>query len=224
MATATPPDQAVAEIGEHRFVIRNLGWDGYQVLLKVVGDRGPRLSYAHGDVELMSPLFPHEGFRRRLGRMVETLTEELDIPMKSAGSSTLDREDLDRGVEADESYYLANVGRVLDKKQINLEVDPPPDLAIEIEITNSILKKVDIYARIGVPELWKFDGERLVVFLLGPDGRYVPSDSSAAFPFVPMNEIERFLNEGQAIDETRWVRSFRAWVRQVLLPLRRDPE
>ena len=105
----------------------------------------------------------------------------------------------------------------------DFDVDPPPDLAIEVEITNSILNKLEIYARLGVPELWRFDGEILSVWLLQADGSYAESARSAAFPFLPMDEVSRFLLDPDMSDEeTRWGRSFRAWVREVLLPIYRN--
>ena len=226
MAIATeikPPNRAKPEIGEHRFIIYNVGWEGYQGLLKVVGDHGPRLTYARGNVELMSPLIPHEGYCKRLARIVETIAEELEIPIRSARSTTLNREDLDRGLEPDESYYIASVGRIGNRMELDLEVDPPPDLAIEVEITNSILDKLEIYARLGVPELWRFDGEVLTVLLLQPDASYAASPRSTAFPYLPLDEIARFLLDPEMSDESRWGRDFRRWVREILLPRYRNP-
>ena len=101
----------------------------------------------------------HEIYKHLLGRMVDTIGEELDIPMFGQGSTTFNREDVDRGLEPDECYYIANAGRVADRSQLNLETDPPPDLAIEIEITRNVLDRLGIYAALGVPEVWRFDGE-----------------------------------------------------------------
>jgi len=210
------------EVGERRFVLYNVGWKGYRGLLEIVGDHGPRIAYSRGNVELMSPLMPHEGFSRRLGRIVETIGEELEIPIRPARSMTLDREDLDRGIEPDESYYIASVGRIGGRMEFDFAVDPPPDLAIEVEITNSILDKLEIYARLGVPELWRFDGEDLTLLLLQAEGSYAESARSAAFPFLPMDEVARFVLDPDMSDESRWGRSFRRWVREVLLPIYRN--
>jgi Uma2 family endonuclease len=221
--SATATTRRAGGLGERRFVLYNVGWKGYQGLLEIVGDHGPRIAYSQGNVELMSPLLPHEGFGRRLGRIVETIGEELEIPIRPAKSMTLNREDLDRGIEPDESYYIANVGRIGSRMKLDFEVDPPPDLAIEIEITNSILDKIEIYARLGVPELWRFDGEVLSVLLLQHDGSYAASTRSAAFPFLPMHEVARFVLDPDMSDESRWGRSFRRWVRNILLPIYRTP-
>src|SRR5271163_1508468 len=108
--TSTATSRARLGVGERRFMLYNVGWKGYRGLLEIVGDHGPRLAYSRGNVELMSPLVPHEGFSRRLGRIVEAIGEELEIPFRPARSMTSDREDLDRGIEPDESYYIASVG------------------------------------------------------------------------------------------------------------------
>ncbi len=221
MATATPPQAPPSiESGEHRFLIRNLGWERYEVLLSLFEDGGPRINYHGGNVELMSPLVPHERPRHQLGFVVGAVTEELNIPMDAVGSTTFKRRDAERGLEADESYYLGdNAGMIArGRKYVDLDVDPPPDLAIEIEITNPLLDKLDIYSGIGVPEIWKYNGEALSVLLLGPDGRYAESAGSRAFPFLPMDEVARFIREYEPGQGTSWRRRFRAWVREVLLP------
>jgi Uma2 family endonuclease len=221
MATATET-RTKPEVGELRFVIHNVGWKGYETLLKLFGDDGPRLYYSRGSVELMSPLLLHECFSYRLGHMVMAIGEELAIPIRPARSLTLKREDTGRGAEADESFYIANVGRVGHLTQIDLEVDPPPDLVIEIEITSALLDKIDIYARLGVPEIWRFDGEILTVLLLQPGGSYATVTRSAAFPFLPMDVFVEFIVDPDYSDESRWGRTFRTWVRDVLPPIYRN--
>ena len=225
MATATEArtsSRTKPEAGEHRFVIYNVGWEGYETLLKLFGDDGPRMNYSGGNVELMSPLIPHERSKKLFGYMIEALTDELDIRRNALGSTTFRRRMADKGLGPDECYYIANAGRIGGQRSPDLDVDPPPDLAIEIEITNSLLDKLDIYAGIGVPEIWRYDGETLTVLLLQPGGTYAASESSASFPFLPMKEFVRFLHAHDPDEETRWGRSFRAWVREVLLPIYRN--
>jgi Uma2 family endonuclease len=217
MATISEPRVKSIE-GERRFVIYNLGWQGYQTLLKLFGDDGPRMNYDRGNVELMSPHIIHERIKKLMGRMVEAVTEELDIPCVAAGSTTFNSEILDRGLEADDCFFLANAGRIRGMESVDMTIDPPPDLAIEIEITTSLIDKLGIYAALGVPEIWKHDGEVLTVLLLQPDGTYAPSETSASFPFLPMGEIARFLREYEPINDTRWGRAFRAWVRDEIVP------
>lgn len=223
MPTTVESPTSQAE-GEQRVLIRGVGWKGYQTLLKLVAVQPVRLTYSRGNVELMSPLSKHERNKSLLGRLVEILTEELEIPMMSAGSTTLDREDLDQGLEADESFYLGDLSRVRDPDRLDLDVDPPPDLAIEVEITKSSLNRLGVYGALGVPEIWRFDGRKLAILERQDDGTYRVISSSAAFPWVTLEEIARYLVEEDTRDETLWARKFRAWVRAVVVPRARAGE
>jgi Uma2 family endonuclease len=148
-----------------------------------------------------------------LARLVEALTEEMDIDIASYGSMTCRRPDLERGLEADESYWIANEPRMRSREEVDLERDPPPDLVLEIEISRSSLNRIAIYAALRVPEVWRWDGETLRVLLLTSRGNYRQSERSKAFPFLPLAELAGFLRRaGQS--ETQRLRSFRAWVRK----------
>ncbi len=206
--------------GEQRIVIRGVAWQGYQSLLRMVGGQPVRLTYDRGDVELMSPLPTHERKKSCLGRAVRILTEELLMPVMPMGSTTWSREDLDKGIEADESFYLGDLDRVRNPDKIDLEVDPAPDLAIEIEIeiTRRRLRRPGIYGVLGVPEIWRFNGREFKLLLRQDDGSYRQSLLSAAFPDVPMAEIERIATMEGFRDENEWARQFREWVRTEVLP------
>ena len=208
--------------GEQRVLLRGVGWDGYQTLLKLVGDQPVRLTYSRGNVELMSPLSKHERNKSLLGRLVEILTEELEIPMMSAGSTTLNREDLDQGIEADEAFYLGDLSRVRDPDRIDLDLDPPPDLAIEVEISKSSVNRLGIYGALRVQEIWRFDGRMLTILDRQDDGTYRSVNLSGDFPWISLDEITRFLVEEDTRDETLWARRFRAWVRAVVVPRARE--
>lgn len=134
----------VSLAGETRLLLPAVGWQGYQRAIKLVGDRPIRLTYDRGDLELMSPSQPHEEYGRLLGIMIQALAEELDFPCRGLRSTTWRRKAKDRGIEADECYYLANRERVRGKKTIRLGIDPPPDLAVEIDITSSSLDRLGI--------------------------------------------------------------------------------
>ncbi len=219
MIDSSPAVTQESALGEHRFVIHNVSWEKYEALLELFGDGGPKMNYCRGDLELMSPLIPHERYKRLFGFMVEALTEELDIERNALGSTTFRKQMAEKGLEPDECYLIANAGKMVSERTPDLEIDPPPDLAIEIEITNSLVDKLSIYAGIGVPELWRYDGEALTVLLLQPDGTYQVSETSRTFPFLPMGELVRFLEEYSPTTEMRWGKSFRTWVREVLLPI-----
>jgi Uma2 family endonuclease len=221
MATVTEPRTKLDRPVE-QFLFWDVGWTGYQSLLKMVENRRVRVTYDRGNVELMAPLSIHERYKHLIGRMIDTIAEELEIQVVAVGSTTFKSEELDRGLEPDECFYITNAGRVQDWSRVDLDVDPPPDLAVEVEITSNVLNRLGIYAALRVPEFWRFDGETLSVHLLQEDGSYIPSETSAAFPFVSMNELASFLPGYALGDDTRWGRTFREWVRTTLLPRYRD--
>ena len=217
LPVANAPD--LSSEGERRFVIHNLDWSGYQTLLDLFGDDGPRMYYLNGTVELMTVGFSHESRKKVLARMIEAMTEELDIPIRTAGSATLKRESVKRGAEPDESYYIANAARMGGVTDLNLEVIPPPDLVIEVEITSPLLDKLTLYGGLKVAEIWRHGRQGLTVLLLQLDGSYVESSQSRAFPFLPMDGFARQLQDYDPANETRWIRAFRVWVREVVAPL-----
>jgi Uma2 family endonuclease len=198
---------------EGRMVLSGISWATYEAMLADAEHSGTRLTYDRGYLEMMSPSREHERLKRLLGRMIEALTEELGIPISSAGSTTFKLELERRGLEPDECYYVANEPKVRGRDGLDLSADPPPDLAVEVEITSDIIDKLSIYADLGVPEIWSYDGERLRVVCLQGDRTYAEQTQSGVFPFLPLREIERFLAQRNASDETSWIRSFRAWVK-----------
>jgi Uma2 family endonuclease len=207
MSIATPN-----HVAETRIVIPNVGWDVFEAL--AASDcAGTRFVYDKGLLEIMSPSMEHEWCHRILGQIVEVITEELNIPRRSAGSTTLKLQLEKRGLEPDECFYLAHESQMRGKPEIDLTVDPPPDLAIEVDISRSSIDKLPIYADLGVPELWFYDGESLVVRQLR-NGLYVGCERSEAFPFLGVKEVERFMGTHEQFDETAWIRSFREWVKR----------
>jgi Uma2 family endonuclease len=184
----------------------------------MIGDQPIRVTYDRGDVELMSPLPKHERKKSLLGQFVRILARELRIPILPMGSTTWSREDLDKGLEADESFYLGDLERIRDPDHVDLDVDPPPDLAIEIEITRSALDRIGIYGSLGVPELWRFDGQSLRVLIRQEDGSYRENPGSVVLPGVPMDKVARFAASDASKDENANVDQICAWVRQHHLP------
>jgi Uma2 family endonuclease len=219
--TRTPPasNRAKLLVPEQRVLLRGIGWDGYETILKLVGDQPIRLTYDEGDLELMAPSLDHEEYGSLFGRMVETVTEELRIPCRAAGSTTWRNKAMERGLEADECYYIAAFSQIRGKhKAIDLTVDPPPDLAIEIEISRSALDRMGIYAALRVPEVWRFDGEALLINHLQDDGTYAEVDTSPSLPFLHPGEIVHWFQQAEVIeDHSEWGRLFREWVRAELV-------
>lgn len=206
--------RSVDSAAEHRVVLKNISWSTYVGLVTDSDDRHSRIAYDRGLLEIMSPSQRHEQLAAMICRLIEAFTEELRIPVRCVRSTTFMREDQERGFEADASYYVANVGAVLHNHEIDLMVNPPPDLCIEVDISRSSVGKLEIYRSLGVPEVWRHTGESIHVHVLRDDGTYGEAERSAALPQLLPGELTRFLERMDSEDDTRLVRSFRAWVRE----------
>jgi Uma2 family endonuclease len=147
------------------------------------------------------------------------LIEELEMDMVAGGSTTYKRRDLDKGAEPDECYWLQDNARLLrGKSQLDLNVDPVPDLIIQVEVSGTILDRLEIFAALGVPEVWRWNGRTLESLHLQADGTYRSRVTSRNFPTLRVSAIARFLKEGQTASTMTWVRSFRAFVREHVIP------
>ncbi|HXG12910.1 MAG TPA: Uma2 family endonuclease [Gemmataceae bacterium] len=206
-----------------RFLLHNVSWQSYRAIGEALRDRpGLHLTYDRGTLEFMTLSPEHERCKVLLRRLIEVLAEELNLAIGSFGSTTYQREDLEKGLEPDECYYLRNLPRVRGKRRLDLTADPPPDFVIEVDITRSSIDRLRLYAAFGVPEVWRFDGTTIHVLLLTAKGEYEPSDHSPTFPMVPIGELVRFMRQGEAEDDTSMVRAFRAWVRRQLVKAKPD--
>ncbi|MGA2617813.1 MAG: Uma2 family endonuclease [Thermoguttaceae bacterium] len=203
---------------ESRVLLFNVAWSTFEALLADNDSRGTRFTYDQGTLEIMSPSREHERIGVLLGRMIAIMAMELDIPISSGGSTTLKDRLKERGIEPDECFYVSNEPRMRARDDYDPAVDPPPDLAIEVDISRSSLNKLAIYADLGVPEVWMHDGTALCVYQLQSDGSYTKQDHSPAFPFLPLEEVQRFLEQRNTTDESSWMRAFRDWVRQLKRP------
>lgn len=210
MASVVPSTPVPAN---DRFVLHGVSWQTYDDLCGNVGDHSIRLTFDGSDLEIMSPSRWHEVCGRFIGQMIVTLATELEISIGIGGSTTFRRADLKRGLEPDECYWIGNERAVREKREIDLAVDPPPDLAIEIDVSPSRLNRPAIYAALRVPEIWRFDGENLHIELLQDDGSYRLSDTSLSFAFLPVHELARFLALAEQQGVSAGLRAFTEWVR-----------
>lgn len=210
---------ATSNLAEQRTVLQNISWETFEILLKETGEhRGSRFAYDCGILEIMTPLFEHESYKCNFGNFIVALAEELNIEIKSAGSTTLKRRIVKRGIEPDNCYYIQNELAVRGKQELDLETDLPPDLAIEIDITSSSVNKFEIYSALGVSELWRYNGQDLKFYHLA-EGQYIERDSSLAFPIVSPPDMNRFLEQSKTLGEITLLKSFRAWVREKIMYL-----
>lgn len=205
----------IPEIAEQRVILSNISWQTFEQLLKELGDkRSTRLAYNEGFLEIMTPLGRHENNNRFIDDLIRAITDELNLNLKKFGSLTLKRSERLKGAEPDSCYYIQNEPLVRNKQDIDLDQDPPPDLVLEIDITSGSMDKLPIYAAIGVPELWRYDGNKLEVFVLQKlEGIYLSVSNSPTFPWLSMDVIPRFMRQSLVDGETVTLRAFREWVR-----------
>jgi Uma2 family endonuclease len=207
------PTQEVPTSITQRVTLHGISWQTYQRLLVELGDqRSSRLAYVQGVLEITMPSDRHETYKKLLERMIETLTEELNLPAKSFGSTTLNRADLQRGAEPDSCYYIQHVGQI-EGRQVDLTTDPPPDLVIEVDISSPSSRRIDVYRQLGVPEIWRYLGGSVQIYRL-QDGEYAPCDLSPSFPLVSPAVVNQFLQQAETQDDTTFIRAWRRWIQQ----------
>jgi Uma2 family endonuclease len=163
--------------------ISNLSWRDFEMILTDLGDhRRTRLTYYRGTLEIMSPLAIHERPHRIIAAIVTTLLDLQGRDWEDFGSTTLKRPEI-AGVEPDTCFYIQNAERVQGCTNLDLNDYPPPDLAIESDVTS--ITTVSAYQAMGVPEIWVYRNSSLKIYLLDGD-RYVESASSPTFPDLPI--------------------------------------
>ncbi len=206
-----------------RIVIRGLNWDLYDRLSDAIGEKQHVfLAYDGQDLEIMTKGRLHEDFKELFSRLVNAATFELRIRCRGAGETTWKRPEIERGIEADLCYYFDPEKRAVDaesraRKSVQVADYPNPDLAIEIDICPSGIDRASIYAALKVAEVWRFDGESIVIEQLGPDGKYDPVESSRFLP-IRAGEVFRWVAEEDSNDEVAWELRLREWVRANLAP------
>ena len=206
--------ETVNSPAEQRVVLHNIGWNTYERLLADhENNSAPRFTYDRGELEIMSPSPEHEKVNRRIAQLVLAVAEELGIEAEDLGSTTFRREDLERGFEPDSCFYVQNEEQVRGKDRIDLALDPPPDLVIEIDITSPSFSKFPIYAQIGLPEVWRYDGERMTILVLeGSD--YAERTESIVLPPVTSNVLTDFVEKSKSMKRTAWLEVVREWSRE----------
>ena len=199
-----------------RVVLHNISWRTYQSLLAdFEQEPAARLTYDRGTLEIRKPLDPHESYKKLIGRLIEAATEELGLEVRSLGSRTCEREDMAKGLEPDQCYYIQNEPQVRGIDQIDLNQLPPPDLAVEIDITSSSLNRFAIYQALGIPEIWRFDGQSLTISLL-QTSEYEVAQRSVALSPLQANDFEDYLLADKNVGENSLLRQFRTALRNRL--------
>ena len=198
---------------ERRVVLHNISWKTYEQIMEEIGDvSAPRLTYDDGDLEIMSPSPEHEKVNRTIATLVNIAALEIEVEADDLGSTTFKREGLKRGFEPDSCFYVQSESLVRGKDRLDLTVDPPPDLVIEIDITSSSTRKRAIFAKFGVPEVWRYDGRQVEIFSL-VSGAYVKAETSSVLPFFTAEVLTRFVAESRTMSRLEWMKSVRDWAR-----------
>jgi Uma2 family endonuclease len=209
MSIAAPP------VGHPPAVLHEIDWPLYTRLLRAFGARRIRTTYDRGALEIMSPLWEHEAAAYLLGRFVDVLTEEMQLLCRAGRSVTLRRRKKRRGLEPDNCYWIARAAQLQGKRVLDLRVDPPPDLAVEVDVTHQSLDRMSIYAALGVPEVWRLSEAGLAFHVL--DGSiYQVRAHSLAFPLLASADLAGFVGQLGQTDDTALVLQFRDWLRKQL--------
>jgi Uma2 family endonuclease len=206
-------EEVGSQIAPGSIIIQGASWELYEMLLKETEQQHLRLVFDEGTLEIMSPRYDHEDVKKLLARMIEIMAEETDADIKSFGGATYRREDRRKGLEPDESYYFKSEPKIRGKRRLDLLRDPPPDLAVEVDITSYTVDKLRVYAGLGIPEIWNWENGKMQ-FLLLRRGKYEARARSASFPFVTVSDVQRVIDQLENGREKLIIREWRQWVRK----------
>ncbi|MBW4538101.1 MAG: Uma2 family endonuclease [Myxacorys chilensis ATA2-1-KO14] len=196
-----------------RVVLSDVNWQDFEAIADELGEhRNTRLAYSKGMLEIVAPLPEHEVSKEIIGDLVKILLEELDIDRECFGSTTFKRQDMEYGIEPDNCFYIRQPELMRGKSRVDLAVDPPPDLAIEIDVTSKT--QLEAYQALGVSELWRYDNGKLRIDVL-QNGRYIQSQLSPTFPTLPVSDaIPRFVRQSKLEGQSAALKAFRKWVKE----------
>jgi Uma2 family endonuclease len=220
-ALEAPPQQDDAELAVHAgdsVVLHGISWKMYRKLRRMQENCNTRMTYDRGELEIMSPSAEHEGIASLIGDLIKIWALEYKIPFRSCRTITIRRSLLERGFEPDNCYYIQHEPQMWDKKKINFKVDPPPDLAIEVDVTRKLLNKMALYAAFRVPELWSWRSNEFRVYELTKEGEYATRERSICLPTFPIAKTQEIVQRLWAAHEADLILAFRDWVRDNMQP------
>jgi Uma2 family endonuclease len=216
VATRAKPARRLGATRPDRFLFDGIDWPNYTRLLRVFESQRLRTTYDNGAFEIMSPSFEHELFKVILGRMVEVCAEESKSKLVHAGSMTLRLQPKKRGLEPDECYWIASAAAVAGRLHLDPAVDPPPDLAIEVEVTSQLLDRLSVYAALGVREVWRHSTKDFTILHLSPDGTYETAEASLSFPWLKAKVVRARITQYTGQDKLEFIAGWRDIVRSLL--------
>lgn len=194
-----------------KVTLQPVSWQGFEEILAEMGERrSSRVAYAYGVLEIMAPLPEHERSKVLLADLVKALLKAQKRRWEPLGSTTFKREDMTAGIEPDDCFYIQNYKVMIGKERLDLTVDPPPDLAIETDLTSKT--ELDAYEALGVPELWIYKRSKLKINVLR-EGKYVASETSPTFSSVAVIEIiPRFMQRAREVGVSQALEEFEAFI------------
>ena len=207
---------ATAVASDQRVIFHDVPWETYVGLLNARGEGVVRLTYHRGVLEIMTLSQLHERLSRLLHNFIKVLSKEYSFEVASVGSTTMHAELRRTGAEADESYYISHESNVREREEFDPAIDPPPDLAVEIDLSSSSSRRMLVYAELGIPELWRFDGEQLTFKSLAGDGQYHTIAQSMAFPGLSSADLAGFVRRRGTVGENALEEELRQWIRNTL--------
>ncbi len=194
-------------------VLPNIGWETFGRIMHEIGKRRYRIAYRNGNLEFTTAELGHHSRSRWIGNLIFFAALELNVPICSGGSTTLKDSKNRVALEPDDCFWIKHEARMRGKKRWNAQRNPPPDLAVEVDVPGNIVDRLAILAALRVPEVWQLDGEKLKVLGLGVKGRYKERATSPAFPTLAINGFARFVKKLGSTDEVSLIREFRDWLR-----------
>lgn len=216
--TATNWLEIVARITpEQPLILHNITWDEYEDLLEQVGEPGGlRISYDNGRLKIMSLSAEHEKYVRFMEKMITAISLRLHVVILSFGSATMKKQRAEKGNEPDACFYVQSAASIGNRIRLNFAIDPPPDIAVEVDVHHDSDDKFSIHAALGVGELWLFDRTKLTIHLL-QDGQYVETNASRALPMLSSRVLTDFLLRLPREGEFQTLMAFDEWL-QTLRP------
>jgi Uma2 family endonuclease len=218
MSVTFPP--APLAPGEEQVVLRRISWDVYEKLNDELDERSnPRMIYCDGKLTIMTKSREHDWYAERLGQLVVALADGLEIPWEDAGQATFRRKEMKAGLEGDKTFYFREHAELMvGPANIDLSVQPPPDLAIEVEVSHPADAAMEAWGRLGVVEVWRFDpvSEEFGFWLRQEDATYKQSERSAAFPTLRATDVLEQMRLAAELGAAKWHVQARDWDQNVI--------
>jgi Uma2 family endonuclease len=224
-STAATAPLLLDALGDQRIVIPDLSWEQYVAINDAVVERPSiKMVYCDGRLTLLTQSRKHSWHSERLGELVIELARVLKVPREDAGSATFRRRAKKGGIEGDKTFYFReNATKMKGSKDIDLNVQPPPDLAIEVEVSHSADDAVLVWGRLGVAEVWRFDPIAMECSFWSrrSDGTYSRIEQSLAFPMLTTADVVEQMRLADQLGSGEWYAGVERWIRKVILPRKR---